>query len=187
MSNSRLLFLIALVAGAIFTRMLPHPPNFTALGATAIFAGATLNRRYAFWVPLAVMVLSDALIGFHPFVWAVYLAVVLSTLLGTVLKPTSSVFSFMGMGAVSAFVFFGITNFAVWAGQGAFPQPLYPPTFEGLIASYVAGLPWLLNMILGDIVFAALLVGAARLGEKMSPRLRPSAMHSKVTASALSR
>lgn len=172
MSFSRFLFLSALVAAAVFSRLLPHPPNFTALGAAAVFAGATLDRRHAFWVPLVAMALSDALIGWHSLAWVVYPCLALSAWMGSILNPRSSVSSFAGLGAASAFVFYLVTNFAVWAFQG-----MYPHTLDGLGLCYLSALPFLGNMVMADIVFAVVLVGIARLGEKMHPALRaPSAV-----------
>ncbi len=54
----------------------------------------------------------------------------------------------------SSVLFFLVTNFAVWAASS-----WYPPTFEGLIASYIAGLPFLRNMFIGDVFYAASLLG----------------------------
>ena len=62
------LFLIVL---GVFSRLIPHPSNFVAIGAIALFAGAKLPKRWAFIVPLSIYVLSDLIIdafvfrGFH--------------------------------------------------------------------------------------------------------------------------
>ena len=50
------LFLIAV--GAIY-RLVPHPVNAVPMGALALFAGASLPRRWAWIVPVAAMGLSD--------------------------------------------------------------------------------------------------------------------------------
>ena len=67
MKKSRLNLLIALtlvvIAGSL--RVLPHPANFAPVAAIALFGGAALPRRLAVWTPLAAMILSDAIIGFH--------------------------------------------------------------------------------------------------------------------------
>jgi hypothetical protein len=169
MSSSRLLVLTALVVAAVFSRLLPHPPNFTAIGAAAVFAGATLPWRWAMLVPLLAMVVGDAIIGFHSLTLAVYGCLVVSTLLGRLLKPTSSALAFGGMGALSAVVFFVGTNFAVWAFQD-----MYPRTGSGLGMCYLAALPFLANMIVADIVFAVALVTATRLSERYWPAVRLS-------------
>ena len=50
---------VLLVLLGALTRLLPHPPNFVALGALALYSGARLPRRVAVAVPLAAMALSD--------------------------------------------------------------------------------------------------------------------------------
>ena len=42
---------------------------------------------------------------------------------------------------------------------------MYPKTMEGLVACYVAGLPFFRNALVGDIGYAALLFGGLRLLE----------------------
>ena len=64
-------------------------------------------------------------------------------------------------------VFFVVTNFSVWLdGQ------MYSRTFDGMIACYVAALPFLRNALLGDLFFTGLLFGTWVLLENMIPRLR---------------
>src|SRR5688572_16718848 len=66
MRNPTRFWLITLMiaVGAIL-RVLPHPWNFTPVGAMALFSGATFDRRRdAFMVPLATMLLGDLLLEF---------------------------------------------------------------------------------------------------------------------------
>jgi hypothetical protein len=69
----RFLLIAGLIAAAATSRLLPHPPNFTPIGAIALFGGAAFrDRRLAFAVPLLAMLLSDAALGFSrmmPFVY----------------------------------------------------------------------------------------------------------------------
>src|SRR5882757_5329667 len=44
-------------------RLLPHPPNFTPVGSMSLFAGARLNGWMAYLVPLAIMIVTDPLVG----------------------------------------------------------------------------------------------------------------------------
>src|SRR5262245_50333569 len=49
-----------LIALGVATRLLPHPPNFTALGAIALFGGAVFPRVWqSLFLTLAAMALSD--------------------------------------------------------------------------------------------------------------------------------
>ena len=64
--NSRLVALLSAILVAAVLRLVPHPPNFTPIGAMALFSGAYLGRRgLAFVAPLGAMLLSDAVLGFY--------------------------------------------------------------------------------------------------------------------------
>ena len=55
---------VLLVLLGALSRLIPHPPNFAALGALALYSGARLPRRFAWAVPLAAMALSDFVLDF---------------------------------------------------------------------------------------------------------------------------
>ena len=50
--SARYSVIVAIVLFAAFSRMLPHPPNFTAIGAMALFAGAFLPVSIAWLLPM---------------------------------------------------------------------------------------------------------------------------------------
>ena len=75
-----------------------------------------------------------------------------------------------GAALASAVLFFVVTNFGVWATSG-----MYPPTFAGLQACYVAALPFFQNSLAGDLFFAAVLFGGFALAERSLPALRETA------------
>ncbi len=60
------------------------------------------------------------------------------------------------LGAVlsSSVVFYLITRFGSWL-----TYDLYPRAFEGLMAAYTAGIPFLRNSVLGDLLFATVFFG----------------------------
>ena len=61
--NPRFIFITAIVAIAAITRLMPHPPNFTAVASLALFGGAYFsNRKLAFIIPFVAMFLSDVLL-----------------------------------------------------------------------------------------------------------------------------
>ncbi len=64
---ARILVLLSAIAAAAALRLVPHPPNFTPVGAMALFSGAYLGRRglIAFAAPLGALLLSDAILGFY--------------------------------------------------------------------------------------------------------------------------
>ena len=55
---------ISLILFASFTRLIPHMPNFTPIGAMALFGGAYLSNKYhAFFIPILSLWLSDLIIN----------------------------------------------------------------------------------------------------------------------------
>ncbi|MEO0733731.1 MAG: DUF6580 family putative transport protein [Bacteroidota bacterium] len=163
-----ILGLIILAAGA---RLLPHPPNFVPTGAMAQFGAAVLPKRWlALLVPMAAFYLSDLVLNnvvyaeyFEGFYWGIspwiYGAVLLMVLLGMGLLRNRR-FSWLRVGGAAAgasLVFFFASNFGVWAGG-----TMYPRTFAGLGMAYAAGLPFLLNSLIANLVFSGVLFGIAR-------------------------
>ena len=157
---ARLVLLVALIVVAAATRMLPgRPPNFSPIEAMALFAGAVFASRYvAVLVPLAAMLISDAVIGFHSGMWLVYACMAVIALAGTRLSGRISTLRVIGFGLGAALFFFIVTNFAVWIGSG-----MYAPTFNGLVECYVAAIPFFRNQIAGVMVYSAVLFGAHAL------------------------
>jgi hypothetical protein len=146
---------IALVLGAAFSRLIPHPPNFTAVGALALFSGATLGRgRWGLVVPLLALLLSDAVLGFHSLMPVVYLAFGLIVLLGRKLSQGLGPYAARLWAAsfAASLIFFFISNVGVWFFY-------YPRSLEGLSACFVAALPFFKNTLLGDLLFSSVLFG----------------------------
>ena len=164
----------ATLAGMIFlaaaSRLIPHPPNFTPLAAMALFGGAYLSdKRLAFGLPLAALLLSDAVLGFyHDMIW-VYGSFALIVCLGLQLQSRRRLLPIAGAALAGSVLFFVITNFGVWASGG-----LYPRTLAGLAEGYVAAIPFFEKTIAGDLVYTALLFGGFAIVEKKFPALRAS-------------
>ncbi len=174
---------------AALSRLLPHffhslPFNFTAVGAGLLFFGSRTARRQAL-PAVAVMGLMDVILTTqvyrYPFhasaylaTWAWYGAVCL--LGGALLRKTTVLRVCCGV-LTSATSFFLLSNFMVWAGRG--DLVMYPHTLGGLVACYVAALPFYGNDLLSTGLFAAAFFGlpvlAARLVEMMRSAHQPVA------------
>src|SRR5579859_1776429 len=77
-----LVALMILLAAAV--RIVPHPWNFTPIGAMAIFSGAMFrDRRVAFLFPLVALFADDVFVGIHRLIPVVYASFLLSVLIGT--------------------------------------------------------------------------------------------------------
>ena len=150
------------------SRLLPHPPNVSPIAAIALFGGAYLcDKRLAFFVPLAAMAVSDAVLGFHSLMLWVFGSFGVSVCIGIWLRKRRRVTTFAAAALLGSVQFYLITNFAVW-----FSGSLYPRTVEGLIACYIAALPFFQNTLLGDAMYTAVLFGSFALAQKRFPALR---------------
>jgi hypothetical protein len=154
----------ALIAAGAAARLLPHPPNFTPVGALSIFAGARIPGWQAYLVPLVIMTITSpilgAMYGFRPFgrsTLPVYAAFLVSVWIGRRLSTRVTPLRLGAAAFLSSLQFYLITNF-VW-----FPGGLYPQTLAGLMTSYVAGLPFFGRTLLGDLLYTAAFFGADRL------------------------
>lgn len=157
----RLLYLaIGLVALGVIMRLLPHIPNIAPVGAVALFGGAVLPGRYAWWLPLAIMMTSDVLLGFYDgilFNWAAFVAVgVIGMLLARFNTTQRIVFGVLG----GSLTFYLISNFGVWLQGG-----LYAHTWAGLVECYTMALPFLRNTLVGDLVYSSILFGAYAMAQ----------------------
>ena len=149
----------ALIFFLALSRLIPHPPNFTPLGAMAILSGAVIKDfRMAILVPLAAMVVSDALLGFHSSLLFVYGAVIAMVMISRYLLQSATIPGIVMTALGTAVVFFLITNFGAWLSHD-----MYPKSMHGLLQSYVAGIPFFRNTLLGNLFFTAISFYALRI------------------------
>jgi len=164
--NQRDKLFLGLLALAILSRFLPHPPNCTAVGAVGLFCGATMiDRRWAYLVPLLSMLISDCVFGFHAAAPAVYLAMMLYVALGSWAAARPGAGRLAGATLAGAISFFLITNFACWLGG-------YEWSAAGLIRCYSAAMPFFRYTLAGDLVYATTLFGARAVARSWFPAAR---------------
>ncbi len=167
-------FVLLVVIGSLY-RVMPRPFGFAPQIAMTIFAGLMIkDRKWAFAFPVISMFISDciyqvlylngstAIKGFYGGMWENYLLIAALTIIPMIMKNASfkniAVLSF-----VSPTVYFLLSNFMVWMGNGGYG---HPKTFSGLLLTYVDGLPFYGNSILATIVFGAVLFGGYYLLKK---------------------
>jgi hypothetical protein len=168
----RTLLALAMIAIAAALRIAPHPWNFTPIGATALFSGAVLkDRRFAFLFPMLALFAGDVFIGFHKLIPVVYASFLLSVAIGFWLRDCRTVARISLATVLGAVQFFIVVDLGVWAFGST-----YPHTREGLLACYVAAIPFLWNMLASDALYGALLFGGYALAERFVPALREPAL-----------
>lgn len=131
---------------AFLFRLIPHIPNVTPITAVALFSGVCFtNKKYAFIIPMAAMLLSDLILGFSSISLFVYAAFILVGYIGIASKKMS-----VKTILLSSISFFIITNFGVWLSW-------YPKSLNGLLECYTLAIPFFRNSLIGDFVFSGVL------------------------------
>jgi len=149
-----------LVVLAIITRLVPHPFNFTAIGALALFSGSVItNKKFAFLVPVAAMLVTDAILGFHTSMIPVYLCFVATVWLGMTMVKQINLFSVPAASITASLLFFLVTNLPFWYADIS----LYPLTWQGTVESYTAAIPFFGNQLGGDLFYSTVLFGVYSL------------------------
>lgn len=91
-------------------------------------------------------------------------------MIGLVLKPRRN-FLTVPLASISAsLLFFLITNFGVWLD----PTSFYPKGLFGLTQSYIMGLPFLKNTLMGDLFFTGILFLGYELLLKIAQKYLPN-------------
>lgn len=162
--------IIGMTLLAALSRLIPHPPNFTPLGAMALFGAAYFSKKHlAFLIPLAAWWISDILLNnlvyaklypeiYQGFSWmgnpVIYICLGLIVLIGWALLKKVNTVRVIGTATLAAVVFFLVTNF-----NSMLTSPLYTKDFNGLLESYIAGIPFFRNTLVGNLVYSAILFG----------------------------
>ncbi len=146
---------------AVLGRFAQHLPNFTPVFAALLFGGAYLKRRDFVWYPLALLAASDILLTtqvyhmkFHwkdSLGWMGYAVV---ALMGHWLRPRVAAKTVLAASLAGPTAFFLISNFEVWLGW-----KMYPASWAGLVACYVAALPFFRNSLVSTVLFSGVLFG----------------------------
>ncbi|WP_263410473.1 DUF6580 family putative transport protein [Terriglobus tenax] len=161
---------------AVFSRLLPHLTHssgigFTAVGGGLLYFGARRSRWHAVVAALALMATDYYLTVYaygYPFhathylpTWAWYAGVCLMA--NATLAKKQSFLRVTGAVLASATSFFVISNFFVWAWSH-----LYAKTVGGLMACYVAGIPFYRNDLIATGMIAGVLFGLPVLVRQMT-------------------
>ena len=167
---NRFFLLAGMILVAVLSKCVPHPVNFTPIGAIALFAGAHFaSKRAAFVVPLVALLFSDLITGLHVLIPFVYGCFALNVLLGFWIRRQKSTFRTLSAILIGAMIFFVVTNFGSWLAFDTFAK-----TPAGLLACYASAIPFLINSLLGDLFYSAVLFGGLAFAEHKFPTLRPA-------------
>jgi hypothetical protein len=179
--NKRILTISAFILLAAVSRMIPHPYNFAPLGAMSLFGAAYFsNKKLAFALPLLAFFVSDLLVnnilyadyysGFvflSPGFYWTYGAIAAIVVLGILMLKKIDYKRVIAGSLSASLLFFLISNFGVWVAS-----PMYPMTFEGLMACYTFAIPFFHMNVLGDLFYCGVLFGAFEYAKQRVPALQ---------------
>ncbi|MFV0604519.1 MAG: DUF6580 family putative transport protein [Niabella sp.] len=184
--NTKIGLVLVMILLAAFSRIIPHPYNFTPLVAMALFGGAMMDKKWmAYLMPITAYLLSDVIFslfgakGFYGISQIfVYGAMLLVTALGTTMgnpKPLKVV----GYSLSGSAIFWIISNFGVWFGNYLAAGTATHEAGLTLGVTYLRALPFynmysnelFVNAFAGDLFYSVVLFGIYALVQKRIPAM----------------
>ena len=155
---------ISLTILGILSRLLPHPPNFTAVGAGSLFSGGRVNGWLAYALPLLVMAITDPIINtqyglplYSIGAPVIYASLLVNVWLGRRLQGSDNMARIAAFTFLGSLQFFLVSNALVWLNSHAYAKSL-----AGLATCYTMALPFFGRTLAGDLCFSLLLFGGYR-------------------------
>ncbi len=175
-----LLVVLATVSKILFASKIEWS-GFSPIIAIALFSGMMVkDKSKSFLYPLLALFISDVLIqviykmdlfpfaGLYKYQWLNYSILLLSTLLGWMLKGKN--YSSILTGAIAGpTLFFLISNFSVWAGHSGYHRPM---NFEGFMLCLQDGLPFYKHALAATLIFLPALIVSYNLIMKKNYSLK---------------
>ncbi len=149
---------VSLVFGFL-SRILIHITNCSPIIALALFGGATLNRKTAVILPVAILAATDLILGLHstmPYTWG---SVILIAALGRFLSERKSFKNIALHSMIASVIFFIITNLGCWL-------TMYPLNWAGFAECFIAAIPFFNSTLLSTLIYSAVLFGGYAMLEQ---------------------
>jgi len=152
---------LIIISLGILSRLIVHTPNLTPVLSMAFLGGMYLKGRQAVLVPLSLMIISDAIIGFYPGMLFVWGSIILISVLGLWLKEKKNYATILGGSLLSAVLFFMITNFGAYLS-------LYPHTLAGIEQCYILAIPFFRSTLISTVLYSLVFFAGFELISKRS-------------------
>lgn len=181
-SKTLLAFALLILTAAVYRIIPGRPFGFEPMIAMAVFGGAIIaDKKWAFAIPLAAMLVSDALYealthahvvnmpGFYNGQWMNYLLIGGITFFGIFMKRINVV-NVAAAAIVAPLIYFVLSNTGTWAFHGGYQRPI---TFSGWLQAMADGLPFLKWSLMSAVAFSGVLFGAwyaLNGADKMQPQ-----------------
>ncbi len=152
---------------SVLTRLIPHAWNISPVYGALLFDGARMNKRESIWFPLALLAASDFVLtnliyhlhmGWEELIQLAAFASI--SLIGWTLRARVTIPRLTAACLAAPLAFYVISDFGVWIGFNS-----YPRNFNGLIACYVAAIPYQGRIMASTALFAAIFFGLQHLYE----------------------
>ncbi|MBL6730731.1 MAG: hypothetical protein ISP74_07455 [Bacteroidia bacterium] len=159
MKKQNIIVLSSIILVLVAMRSIFNIPNFNPIGAIALMGGILFHKKStAFLVTIGALFLGDVILGLSSPIYIdymfsttflfVYVAFLLTILLGTALKNRASLMTISLGSVVSAILFFLITNAGSWLALN------YDRSLSGLMSAYNAGIPFFRATLVSQLLFS---------------------------------
>lgn len=150
-----------------------YPLNFSPLYAICLFSAATYrDRMWAYAAPLIAYLIGTLGIAivsnepsdsFGPSALFTFLGFAMFVMIGSFLRGKQVKFlTAIGAGTAGAVLFYLVTNFTSWWLDPTMPMPTgYTRDFSGLMASYIAGIPFSWMPLVSTVCFSSIFFSPA--------------------------
>ena len=164
---------LVLVGLGIISRLLPMPPNLTMVTGVTLLAGYGIRNVWlALLVPVAIMAIADILLPFfkpniiwYAGVFYTYAGMAAAVLIARWLLAPLTTVRLIGATFLASLTFFVLSNL------GTYFEGWYGYTWDGLVACFVAALPFWQNSLIADFVSTAVAFGVFLLLKRYALRL----------------
>tara|TARA_Y100001970_G_C14095221_1_gene782264 strand:+ start:655 stop:1197 length:543 start_codon:yes stop_codon:yes gene_type:complete len=153
--SNKLIPYLFVISYLIIFRLIPHPPNFTPVIATAILAPYLIKNKYtSCLIILFSMFISDLFLGLHQLMLFVYLPLIITILVSNYIKYLYNKYlTIFSLSILSSILFFIISNFGVWL-----VFEYYTKDLNGLLQCYVMAIPFFKNTVLSTLFYSVTFV-----------------------------
>ena len=148
----KLILPLLLIAAVLERTVFDLGPNFEFITTALILSAFYLGKKQSFLLTFLILLISDFILGntnIFIFTWSGFLipALFASNLLKKI--KLNKILLGTGLGISSNIFFYLWTNFGVWAFDS---WGMYPNSIQGLLQSYINGLPFLKYQIISTLL-----------------------------------
>ena len=145
-------FPISFILILSFSRLIPHPWNFTPVLAMGIFSGFYFRNFFlSSFIVIFSMFIGDLYLGFHSTMFFTYFSMIIAVTLGFFVKDLRFI-EILITGVTSSVCFFFVTNFGAWL-----TLDMYEKSLSGLLKSYFLAIPFFHNTLLSTLLYLTVL------------------------------